>query len=178
MKTFKNKYPSHSEKVAAVSMMVPNVEILPQALYPKGNIPPENQIEIVVYTLTVYGEARGEPKEGQRAVAETIYNRWLYQGWFGDSIRDVCVKDDDKFSIQQFSCWNKEDPNYKKLSKPDPVYYYQCLNVVKDIYFYGGNKYPTNMYNYHSVDIEKPQWAEMLTEYKKIGNHIFYVDNT
>lgn len=48
--------------------------------------------------LTIYGEARGEPVEGQIAVASVIRNR-VGRRW-GGSLRAVCL------AANQFSCWN------------------------------------------------------------------------
>ena len=53
---------------------------------------------------TVWGEARGEDKEGRIAVASVILNRKNKQGWMGKTIIDVCLKK------WQFSCWNENDP--------------------------------------------------------------------
>lgn len=46
----------------------------------------------VVYAKTVWGEARGEPPEGQRAVAEVIKTRAVANKsyWGGSSIEAVC----------------------------------------------------------------------------------------
>ena len=63
----------------------------------------------VVMGLTVYGEARGQPLEGQRAVAWVIRNRADHPCWWGSNIIDVCLKK------SQFSCWNADDPNYHIL---------------------------------------------------------------
>jgi hypothetical protein len=53
---------------------------------------------------TVWQEARGEPEEGQRAVAHVIVNR-LRDGRWGKSLASVCLAD------RQFSGWNNSDPN-------------------------------------------------------------------
>lgn len=50
--------------------------------------------------LTIYGEARGEPVEGQIAVASVIRNR-VGRRW-GGSLRAVCL------APKQFSCWNPD----------------------------------------------------------------------
>lgn len=52
--------------------------------------------------LTLYGEARGEPVEGQIGVANVIRNRHEESG---KSIHDICL------APKQFSCWNMDDPN-------------------------------------------------------------------
>jgi N-acetylmuramoyl-L-alanine amidase len=52
-----------------------------------------------VLALTIYGEARGEPLEGQVAVGAVIRNR-LCTGRWGPTYRAVCL------AKAQFSCWS------------------------------------------------------------------------
>lgn len=60
-------------------------------------------IEIV--KLTVIGEARGEPPEGQIAVANVINNRFHAGRIKYPTYTFVCLEK------EQFSCWNDSDPN-------------------------------------------------------------------
>lgn len=55
----------------------------------------------IVLALTVWGESRGEPVEGQIAVACVVRNRLRS----GELWRDVCL------APEQFSCFNDGDPN-------------------------------------------------------------------
>ena len=69
-------------------------------------------LEVDVLARTIWGEARGEGKEGMEAVASVILNRTeiakrLDGYWWGNTIIQVCQKP------YQFSCWNKLDPNFK-----------------------------------------------------------------
>ena len=61
--------------------------------------------------LTVYGEVRGENFASKKAIAWVIRNR-LLKKTFGDSYRSIVLKP------LQFSCWRKNDPNYKLLQNP------------------------------------------------------------
>jgi len=56
--------------------------------------------EFEIVQQTIYAEARGEPLEGQKAVAWVIYNR-AKKGvsYFGKTMQDVCLKP------YQFECW-------------------------------------------------------------------------
>ena len=59
---------------------------------------------------TVFGEARGEPPEGQYAVAHVVLNRVKRAPRYGGyTITEVCRKP------FQFSCWLPDDPNYPLL---------------------------------------------------------------
>ena len=85
---------------------------------------PERPVKMTEYDLqifarTLFGEARGEGDEGLEAVACVILNRFRANKWFtgyemqnGKKIPNVaqtCLKK------AQFSCWNKNDVNYKML---------------------------------------------------------------
>lgn len=60
--------------------------------------------------LTLWAEARGEGDAGLAAVACVIRNRAAQPGWWGRSIKEVCLQ------ASQFSCWNPGlDVNHRKL---------------------------------------------------------------
>jgi N-acetylmuramoyl-L-alanine amidase len=71
--------------------------------------------DIDILARTIYGEARGEKIGGMEAVASVVINRVKRaekkngRYWWGNSVRDVCLKK------WQFSCWNVNDPNRKKI---------------------------------------------------------------
>ena len=62
-----------------------------------------------IFAKTIWAEARGEPLDGQIAVANVILNRARQGGWWGDDVVKVCRKP------KQFSCWNDGDPNRAKM---------------------------------------------------------------
>lgn len=63
--------------------------------------------ERIVVAKTILGEARGESKQAMKAVAAVIKVRAKERNM---SYREVCLQ------RKQFSCWNANDPNRKKLS--------------------------------------------------------------
>ena len=65
--------------------------------------------DLWTFAKTIWAEARGEPLDGQIAVANVILNRARQGGWWGDDVAGVCCKP------KQFSCWNDGDPNRAKL---------------------------------------------------------------
>ena len=71
----------------------------------------ELTIEQRVVAQTILGEARGEGKAGMYAVACVIAQRSIEWKRNGKSItpKQACLQ------AQQFSCWNENDPNRKKL---------------------------------------------------------------
>ena len=59
--------------------------------------------------LTIYGESRGEGREGQIAVGSVIQERVEHREWDGDTIHEVCLMP------YQFSCFLPADPNFIAL---------------------------------------------------------------
>jgi hypothetical protein len=123
---------------------------------------------------TIYGEARGEYflNEGGLAslisVANVIYNRHKKRKI---TIDEVCK------AHKQFSCWNKNDPNFNiiiALSKSNP--FYQRLQMISEKVL--EEQWPdiTNgADHYLSCRLTiKPFWAAQMTKTIRIGNHQFY----
>ena len=59
--------------------------------------------------LTIFAEARGEPREGRIGVGSTILNRVDHRDWDGTTIMSVCLWP------YQFSCYLPGDPNRNAL---------------------------------------------------------------
>ena len=128
-----------------------------------------------IFAKTIFGEARGESLAGQEAVANVILNRVKYAQhhphiWWGKTIQEVCLKP------KQFSCWNKDDKNYRLLLENlnDNPLYQICLRVAKRAQ---AGLIPDNTHHathYHSVDCS-PVWARHLVPCAEIGRHLFYV---
>lgn len=129
-------------------------------------------IDIVISALTCWGEARGEPADGKIAVLQVIKNRAEKNNTYPAV---ECLKP------YQFSCWNKNDPNYPKLqaflkdmSKFDPFY----LNLAKRV-LNGDLAFPAlaNCYWYMTKSLydspKRPKWADKLKVLATIGNHVF-----
>ena len=72
---------------------------------------PQEESTTAVFCMTLYGEARGEDREGITLVGMTILNRALSPTtWWGKGIKDCCL------APKQFSCWNDPfHPNYTKM---------------------------------------------------------------
>ncbi|MBO6808833.1 cell wall hydrolase [Thalassospira sp.] len=135
---------------------------------------PDMLSEVEVLARTLYGEARGEELAGIEAVASVILNRVAFakrrgRYWWGNDVKSVCLKP------AQFSCWNKADPNRKKLlalSPRDPAYRL-CKRIAKRAV---AGELPDQTdgathYHTHAVD---PFWARGHVPVAEIGNHLFY----
>ncbi|MBK8157970.1 MAG: cell wall hydrolase [Rhodospirillaceae bacterium] len=124
---------------------------------------------------TVFGEARGEKREGQTAVAWVIRNRVEMDlgndgkpDWWGEGIQGVCKKPG------QFSCWLKSDRNARIIQAVtiDHPVFRQCLLVADDV-LRNAVADPTigaTHYHHHAI---KPAWIKGATVTRRIGAHIF-----
>lgn len=73
-----------------------------------------------IASRTLWQECRGEPIEGQKAVAAVLLNR-VKDGRWGKTLAEVCLSE--YKGIYQFSGWARSDPNRIKamrLSDVDP----------------------------------------------------------
>ena len=133
--------------------------------------------ELEIFTKTLYGEARGESLAGIEAVANVILNRHKMAmhhqcTWWGKTLSEICLKP------QQFSCWNKTDPNFKLLQQDlsDDKVYQICKRIA--LRALHGNLIDNThgATHYHNIRIN-PYWARGIVPSAHIGNHLFYVLN-
>jgi spore germination cell wall hydrolase CwlJ-like protein len=130
-----------------------------------------------VLARTLYGEARGESLAGMVAVAWTIRNRvndGKAKSWWGEGYAGVCLKP------YQFSCWNKNDPNFPFLSgaKPIPVGEMAKAVMVATAVMDGAYPDPTGgATHYYATTMPKaPAWAAKAKQTLKLGHHVFFKD--
>ena len=137
-----------------------------------------DQNDIQIMALTLYGEARGESREGRIAVGTVILNRVDRRGWMGRTIKEVCLKP------YQFSCFLPDDPNFKilhlitlgwteKLQQSSVLR--ECLAIAKGMI---NGEIPRDerlreAINYKAVGC-RAAWASKMRRVIKIGNHVFY----
>lgn len=130
--------------------------------------------DLDVLARTLWGEARGEGYDGQVAVAWTVRNRvddGKVSSWWGEGYAGVCQKP------YQFSCWNKNDPNYPYLSglKAIPAAQYAQARKAALAVITGEVSDPTKgATHYHATSIKAPAWTKGATLTARLGNHVFY----
>lgn len=130
-----------------------------------------------ILARTLWGEARGESLDGQIAVAWTIRNR-VFDGkaksWWGEGYAGVCQKP------YQFSCWNKNDPNYIYLSgaRQIPPRELSQAQIAADQVMAGKVPDPTSgATHYYATSMSKPPvWAKGAKQTLKLGRHVFFKD--
>ena len=114
---------------------------------------------------------------GQIAVAWTIRNRvndGKTKSWWGEGYAGVCLK------AWQFSCLNKNDPNFSYLSgaKPIPAGQYAQALKAADQVISGTAQDPTGgATHYYATTMPKaPDWAAKAKQTLKLGHHVFFKD--
>lgn len=114
-------------------------------------------------------EASGEGDEGMIAVAYVLLNR-MKDGRWGDNLAEVCL------APEQFSCWNTNDPNRKRMARmknADPL----ALGALSALgkAFRGAIVDPTlGATHYYSTDVGEPDWAAKGHFLIQIGKQRFY----
>ncbi len=131
---------------------------------------------ICVDTLarTLWGEARGEGDTGMQAVANVIKNRYKIAQekgafWWGNDLIQICQKP------YQFSCWNRADANYKKLTEVDSTdfYFASALRLARRCVHNALDDLTNGATHYHAKSIT-PYWAKGKEPCAEIGAHLFY----
>ena len=116
----------------------------------------------------VYYEARGEPAEGQAAVAQVVLNR----ARSGRHPADVCgvvfegaARPGCQFS---FACDARLGGR-----RPEPAAWRRAQTVASDALQGSSRPELAGVLNYHA-DYVRPRWAAQLERTAEIGRHIFY----
>lgn len=139
-----------------------------------------NQNDIETLARTLYGEARSENRQGKIAVACIVLNRikrkkmcgWRdINGYKVATIAATCLKP------WQFSCWNKNDPNRKKIINVtlDDKKFAECYEIAQaacDDLLEDITKGATHYYNPKAC--AQPSWAKGKAPCVVIGHHLFF----
>jgi spore germination cell wall hydrolase CwlJ-like protein len=134
--------------------------------------------QLACMAKNIYYEAKGEPFNGQAAVARVVMNRVSHG--FGSNPCNVIYQatyvekeneygDMYKAKLCQFSwvCDNKGEPNKNSQS------YLQAKEIAYDVMAYNAYEdvVPKSTLFFHNLSAQ-PSWP--YQQVKKIGNHIFY----
>lgn len=137
-------------------------------------------VDLITLARTLWGEARGEPRAGQIAVAWVIRNRVENPGWWsrqqGDGIPDDTVEAVCR-DPAQFSCWwDAQAPRVRSRSAESLAAFIEVARGVLD----GVTPDPTaGADHYHTIArpeyamVWPPKWARGR-EGVTVGRHIFY----
>lgn len=120
-----------------------------------------------IMAKTIYGEARGESRQGQTAVACVIFNRFRSGKWFSaKTLAGVCLKP------LQFSCWNKSDPNSQILANLPYSAYSRYFDVIKEAEKGDITNGATHYCTY--AVLPRTKWAAGKEPCFECGNHLFF----
>jgi hypothetical protein len=127
--------------------------------------------EITVVAQTLWGEARGEGREGMVAVACVIGNRVSRSNWQRSYV-DICR------APLQFSCWNDNDPNRRRLEEvaraPDNDFI-DALAIARQLVMRQLGDVTTGATHYYASSMrQKPKWAVGEEPCFILGGHIFF----
>lgn len=124
-----------------------------------------------VASRTMWGECRGEPLEGQSAVAHVLLNR-LKDGRWGSTLATVCLHP------FQFSCWNNSDPQRVKMAAlaDDNEDLGKMFAVLKNAERAEKDPVRGALFYYSDTLIQPPKWVVGMSFIRKIGHHQFYTD--
>lgn len=141
------------------------------------------QPALVLLAMLVFGEARGQAREGQIGVAYTVSNRVnaprngrgrrFGLGWTGVILR-----------AGAFDCMRETDPNYPKLLEPlkhEPESVWaQCLDVAESVMLVKVRDSTGHATHYHDGSVT-PWWAQpaviesgRMVPTVQIGDLFFY----
>ncbi len=133
--------------------------------------------ELDIAARTLWGEARGEDYIGRRAVANVFFNRWkTTHGQFrkDDTLATSCLRH------VQFSVWNANDPNFKKMFEIDynNADLLMCLQIVLEVINEDGKGDITNgARHYYSKSMSSPpSWAIGQEPSFETEGHLFFND--
>ncbi len=105
----------------------------------------------------LYGEARGESQQVKRAIADSVLNRTGKRKWWGNTLDDVILKP------YQYSCFNKNDPNHKKVKNPlkydSPVVWHECLDIARETLRSDNIDDSCGATHYYDDSINPPSWT-------------------
>jgi len=123
-------------------------------------------LEVLCLTVAIYYEARGEPIEGQAAVAQVILNRVQHPDFPDDAC--AVVFEPDQFSFvgdpSDLIPPMVENEQARRATQKAAK---AALEVVE-----GYHTHITSTH-YHA-DYVEPYWADVYTLDFRVGNHIFY----
>lgn len=142
----------------------------------------ELAISIDVVARTIWGEARGEAREGRIAVGCCIRNRvnldlWNDNkpDWWGEGYVEVCKKP------WQFTCWQAHDDAHAKnrarmlaATPGDPIFA-ECLEIAEDVILDRVDDPTGGATHYKTIVTPWPKpWGPEREPVAVIGRHHFF----
>jgi spore germination cell wall hydrolase CwlJ-like protein len=138
---------------------------------------PREDIDVVDahwMALTMWGEARSGGEEAMRAVGHVIDNR-RRSGAHGTYATETVSE------AWQFSCWNRDDPNYSAMlnidslrpGSEDELMWLAAKRLAAEI-LAGQSVDPTGGALFYHTAAVAPRWSAGLAPVSVIGGHLFF----
>jgi spore germination cell wall hydrolase CwlJ-like protein len=125
---------------------------------------------LMCLAVAVFFETRGEPMVGKEAVANVIINR-VEDRRYPNSVCAV-VNEHKAFSYTHDGL--SDDPT-RHTGHQDKIAWAESQEVAKDAL--GGNLLGITSTHYHTTNV-LPFWAKHYSLDTRIGNHLFYTNDT
>ena len=123
-------------------------------------------LEVLCLTVAIYYEARGEPIEGQAAVAQVILNRVQHPDFPDDACAVV-------FEPDQFSFVGDPSDLIPPMMENEQAL--RATGRAAEVALEVVEGYHTHITSTHyHADYVEPYWADVYTLDFRVGNHIFY----
>jgi spore germination cell wall hydrolase CwlJ-like protein len=136
-------------------------------------IDPERNPQLYCLALNIYFEARGEPVEGQYAVADVTLNR-VAADEFPDSICEV-VYQCRRANRCQFSWVHQVDnPSNPRIAEREA--WHDAQLYAFEIARWNIQRGVTNGATYFHANYVRPVWRHSFEKTTRIGTHVFYRD--
>jgi spore germination cell wall hydrolase CwlJ-like protein len=124
--------------------------------------------ELRCLTEAIYFEARGEPTEGQVAVAEVVLNRVDAEN-YPESVCDVVNQGTGRLHACQFSYTCDGTPEI--VSDPSA---WALAGRIAERLMAGAPRRLTGEATHYHADYVDPYWAQVYPQTAQVGRHIFY----
>ncbi len=141
---------------------------IPTAIVERPRFTP---VEIKCLALNIYHEARGEPPEGQLAVAHVVLNR-TSDTRFPNHVCDVVKDGGEKIRYRcQFSWWcdGRSDAATDRAA-------WRASRKTAWAVLSGRVTDPTSGALWYHANYVRPDWADTKNRVATIGSHIFYLN--
>lgn len=124
--------------------------------------------DVDILARTIWGEARGESRQGREAVASVVMNR-VADRRYPKTVAGVCQQ------RWQFSVWNDGDPNREKILAVTvrDARFKECLAIAERAVAGSLIDATGGATHYHTTGV-RPNWADDTKVSARIGSHIFY----
>lgn len=154
----------YREAVYTVDYDMPVVQV-PEIVEPELTMYDEQQIRCL--TDNLYFEARGEPRRGQIAVVDVVFNR-AESAKFPDTPCEVVYQRNRRGCQFSWTCDRHPDRVRNR------ELYENLEELVTDLYVEREEAQVTRGATYYHANYVKPRWSRVFARTATYGNHIFY----